>query len=105
MIIVITLLATYIQFSPPKIYDIEVPEVTISTDSTIIARGEYLIYGPAHCFGCHSRKEDSIAMENGEKVVLAGGKYFPTPLGKIYNPNITPDNETGIGNLTDYQIS
>lgn len=105
LFILISLLAVYIQFAPPKTYDIKVPEVTISKDSTVLAKGEYLIYGPAHCFGCHSRKEDSTAMENGAKVVLAGGKYFPTPLGNIYIPNITPDKETGIGNLTNDQIS
>lgn len=97
--------ASFIQFAPIKTYDLPYPEVVISTDSATLARGEYLVYGPAHCYGCHSRKEDSLALANSEKVPFAGGRHFDTPMGKIYIPNITPDMETGIGKLTDGEIA
>ena len=104
--VIILLLAAYIQFAPPKKFNkIAYPEVAISMDSATLARGEYLVNGPAHCIGCHSMKKDSSALARGEKVPMAGGNYFVTPLGKLFIPNITPDPETGIGMLTDGEIA
>lgn len=104
ILFLVVVFVVFVQFAPPKTYNIELPEVTISSDSATIARGEYLIFGPAHCYGCHSMEKDSVAIRNAEKVALGGGKYFDTPLGKIYIPNITPD-ETGIKNISDGQIA
>lgn len=104
LIFLIAVLAAFIQFAPAKEYDIPLPEVKISTDSTTLARGEYLIFGPAHCYGCHAMKKDSIAARNGEKVALGGGNYFDISLGKYYIPNITPD-ETGIKNISNGHIA
>lgn len=81
------------------------PEVAASADSAIIARGKYLVYGPAHCVECHVAKEDSIRLTRGEEVRLSGGTPFNIPIGSIYPPNITSDKETGIGNLSDKQIA
>ena len=94
----------YTVFPSPK-QKIAYPDVTLLSDSLSLARGEYLIFGPAHCVGCHSKKEDEAAVKNGEIVALAGGKFFDTPMGNIYIPNITPDFETGIGNLSNGEIA
>ena len=56
-----------------------------------IRRGEYLAKA-ADCMVCHT-------MPSGE--AFAGGLAFPLPFGTLYSTNITPDNETGIGNYTD----
>jgi mono/diheme cytochrome c family protein len=56
-----------------------------------IRRGEYLAKA-ADCMVCHT-------MPGGE--AFAGGLAFPLPFGTLYSTNITPDNETGIGNYTD----
>ena len=55
--------------------DIPVPNVTISTDPAVVARGEYLVYGPSHCVECHSVLVRGISegFLNGEKVPLRGG--------------------------------
>ena len=106
LLLIVALVASYIQFYPAPTYDIAIPEVSISTDSAVIARGEYLIYGPAHCAGCHCSEEDAEAVLSGKIVPLVGGKYFDVPnFGKFNMSNITPDLETGIGNLSNGEIA
>mgnify|MGYP000371408976 CR=1 FL=1 len=101
----IALLAAFIQFAPLAENDIPYPEVTISNDSAVLARGEYLVFGPAHCVECHRRPEDSVALSQGAKVALAGGALFDLPFAKVYVPNLTPDPETGIGNIENGAIA
>src|SRR5687768_9093468 len=79
-------------------FDAPFPALTAVTDSAMIARGEYLIYGPAHCAVCHGTEESFEKLKTGERPALSGGFEFKVgPLGKVYSPNITSDKETGIG--------
>ena len=56
-----------------------------------IARGRYLtILGD--CAACHTAPSGQL---------FAGGLALQTPFGTLVAPNITPDRETGIGNMTD----
>ena len=55
-----------------------------------ITRGEYLARA-GDCVACHSEP-------NGKP--FAGGRAMPTPFGSLFVPNITPDDETGIGRWT-----
>lgn len=57
------------------------------TTYTEIERGRYLTKA-GDCMACHTVK-------GGQP--YAGGFPVPTPFGKIYSSNITPDRETGIG--------
>lgn len=61
----------------------EVPNAT----TQIIDHGEYLARA-GDCVACHTAP-------GGQP--FAGGRSMPTPFGAIYSPNITPDDETGIG--------
>ncbi len=79
--------------------------IKASTDSTIIARGKYLVYGPAHCASCHTDKGQEAMVDQGQEVPLAGGFEIHLPLCVLRPRNITPDKETGIGNLTDAEIA
>jgi hypothetical protein len=55
-----------------------------------IERGRYLaVLGD--CTGCHTAP-------GGQP--FAGGLALQTPFGKLVAPNITPDQETGIGDMT-----
>ena len=45
-------LAVYVARTWDRTYDAPLPEVRISSDPTVLARGEYLVYGPAHCIEC-----------------------------------------------------
>lgn len=55
-----------------------------------VARGRYLA-AAGDCIGCHQAR-------GGEP--FAGGLAVPTPFGRIWTSNITPDRETGIGTWT-----
>ena len=96
----------YIEASWDKKYDWPAPALKSSTDSTVIARGAYLVNGPAHCVSCHvSGFADMVAADSGKVVALQGGVGFPMgPLGVMYSRNLTPDKTTGIGRYTDEQI-
>ena len=72
-----------------------------SKDSSVIARGKYLAFGPAHCALCHTTVADSLALMRGETVLLSGGRPFVMEIGMEYSSNLTPDVETGIGNVPD----
>jgi len=61
-----------------------------SATTEAITRGEYLARA-GDCVACHSEP-------NGKP--FAGGRAMPTPFGSLFVPNITPDDETGIGRWT-----
>lgn len=88
-----------------KTFSASYPNIHASTDSIVIARGEYLAYGPAHCSGCHSPAANQEKVNKGEKLPLSGGLEFKLPVGSIYSRNITPDDETGIGKWPDSAIA
>ncbi|MHB0777544.1 c-type cytochrome [Halomonas sp. WWR20] len=58
---------------------------------SLIERGEYLTRA-ADCLACHVTEEGKP---------YAGGVAFELPFGTLYSPNITPDEETGIGTWSD----
>ncbi|NII11638.1 cytochrome c [Oleiagrimonas sp. C23AA] len=73
------------------------PEQIKITDPKQLAkvkRGEYLMRA-GDCIACHS-------VAGGKP--LSGGLPMVTPFGTIYTPNITPDDETGIGKWTEKDL-
>ncbi|HZX70633.1 MAG TPA: cytochrome c [Rhodanobacter sp.] len=56
-------------------------------DPVLIARGKYLAT-VGDCAGCHTA-------QGGQR--YAGGRVLATPFGDIPAPNITPDEQTGLG--------
>src|SRR6187402_1498643 len=75
--------------SPGVLPNLQKPKSNPTTE--IINRGEYLARA-GDCVACHTEP-------NGP--VFAGGRAMPTPFGNLYAPNITPDDETGIGMWTE----
>lgn len=59
-----------------------------------VLKGGYLATA-ADCVACHTTPGG---------ILFAGGRAFKTPYGTIYSPNITPDNDTGIGAWTDQEF-
>jgi mono/diheme cytochrome c family protein len=57
-------------------------------------RGAVLFTMAGGC-GCHTPDGGPVG---------AGGRAIPTPFGKFYGTNITPDPETGIGRWSDAEI-
>jgi len=60
-------------------------------DFSQVERGRYLTVA-GDCAGCHTKPGPQD---------FAGGLPIETPFGKVVAPNITPDNETGIGLWSD----
>jgi mono/diheme cytochrome c family protein len=69
-----------------------------------LARGRYLVMGPAHCFQCHSESdhnspgEPPLVGKEGAGSMTVFGRY------RVVMPNLTPDPKTGIGSWTDDQL-
>ncbi len=59
--------------------------------AALVERGHYLVQA-GDCEFCHTRA-------GGQP--FAGGRAVPTPFGKIFSVNITPDNDTGIGQWSE----
>ena len=78
-------LAVYVARTWNRTYDAPLPEVRVSTDPAVLARGEYLIYGPAHCVECHGSSDALEKLTEGVKVPLSGGlRLAMGPLGAVY---------------------
>jgi mono/diheme cytochrome c family protein len=58
-----------------------------SASAELVARGAYLARA-GDCMACHTARGGAS---------YAGGRAILTPFGAIHSPNITPDNDTGIG--------
>lgn len=107
LVAVVAGLTAYVARTWDRTYDVPSPEVHVSTDPAVLAHGEYLVYGPAHCVECHGSSFDGLQkLAEGVKVPMSGGIKFPMgPLGTVYSGNLTPDAETGIGRYSDAQIA
>jgi len=105
VVAIIVVFMTYALLRSQETFDAPFPEITASTDSTLIARGKYLVYGPAHCAYCHAPSNEFKRVEAGEIVPLSGGNIFALPVGNIYVPNITSDKSTGVGSFTDGELA
>lgn len=86
-------------------FDAPYPDITASTDSTIILKGKNLVFGPAHCADCHFKGNADSLLALGGQIPLSGGYAFNMPVATIYSKNITPDSVTGIGRYTDREIA
>lgn len=106
LVIGVIAFSAYVQSAFKKrVFDAPYPEIKASTDSSVIERGRYLAYGPAHCATCHVPMDKTREVENGLQIPLSGGWELELPLGTFRAPNITPDMETGIGKLSDGEIA
>jgi len=68
-----------------------------SMAATNIEKGQY-VSQLANCYSCHTDTEN-------DGIAFAGGRAMETEFGTFYTPNITPDNETGIGRWTDEEFA
>jgi mono/diheme cytochrome c family protein len=78
------------------------PAAAADDTDALVARGTYLVNGPAACANCHTPRAPDFSMMPG--MDFAGGFHLVDPAFDVYTANITPDKETGIGDWTDEQI-
>jgi mono/diheme cytochrome c family protein len=60
---------------------------------TDFKRGQYLAK-VGGCVGCHTEEKQGA-------VPFAGGRALKTPFGTFYGPNITPDQQAGVGRWSE----
>lgn len=106
LVAVLILIFSYISISWNRTYDAPYPDITASSDPEIIARGKHLVYGPSHCASCHVPTNKMFEVDAGLEMPLIGGweEAFPG-FGRFRAPNLTPDKETGIGNISDAALA
>lgn len=76
-IILIGGVVLFVQLNWDKTYAIAYPDLQVSTDSAVIAKGKYLVHDPAHCSNCHvSNVAEMIAADAGENIPLKGAQFF-----------------------------
>lgn len=92
-----------VQVRSRRTLDAPYPALHASKDPAVIERGRYLVEGPAHCGECHGAVDPPAVSRRGRPLV--GGQEFKLPVGTFRVPNITPDPETGIGNVKDEAIA
>jgi mono/diheme cytochrome c family protein len=95
----------YIMSAWNKNFDAPYPEIKSSNDPDVIAHGKYLVFGPSHCATCHVPSDMVMKVEMGMEMPLIGGWEIDIPPGIFRAPNLTPDEETGIGRLSDAEIA
>src|SRR5688572_17705836 len=89
----------HLTFDPPY------PEIKASTDPAVLERGHYLVRVAAPCAACHGDPAQRSAYFQGAETPLSGGFAFDIPPGTFYVPNLTSDNETGLGQISDEAIA
>jgi mono/diheme cytochrome c family protein len=104
LVLLIAVLYTIVELRQHRKFDAPYPVITASTDSIVIAKGKALIFGAAHCAGCHGDPALVEKANMGLEVPLSGGRNFDLPIGSIFAPNLTP-HATGIANKTDAVIA
>jgi len=105
IVIVIVGAAVFVASRQNLTFDPPYPEVTASTDSSVVARGRYIVRDVAPCAACHGDPAQRAEYAAGADVPLSGGYAFDIPPGTIYVRNLTPDGETGLGAVSDGAIA
>ena len=103
--LVIAGFAVYVATRQNLKFDAPYPQVTASADSSVIARGQYVVRVLASCQVCHGDPAQAEANAAGQDVPLSGGFTWHIPPGQFRARNITPDAETGIGGMSDGAVA
>lgn len=104
-VVLVVGLIGFVQLTWDKKFDVPMPDVKASSDSAVIARGRYLAYGPGHCASCHTPMDQLQEVDKGAQIPLSGGWELTIDPGTFRAPNLTPDKETGIGQISDGQLA
>lgn len=99
-------LMVYVHVRGRRRFEAEIPNIHASADPAVIARGEFLVQGPAHCSGCHAAHMGEFrAMRPGQALVPKGGVSWSLPFGEFRSANLTSDRATGLGAWSDGEIA
>lgn len=76
------------------------PASALAAHTANIENGKRL-FTAAGCLSCHLPAKDD---KQADMALPSGGRALTTPAGVFYPPNITPDDQTGIGGWTNIQF-
>ncbi len=99
IVVIVAAAAVFVASRQHLKFDMPYPAVAASTDSSVIARGRYVVRNVAICVGCHGDPKQLDAALAGAEVPLSGGREWNIPPGHFYARNLTPDPETGLGRV------
>lgn len=107
ILLVASLAAVLATACGPKVFPLATTGIVAAKeDAELVARGDYLFNGPAHCSGCHTTTEVGAAIKGGDRPAPSGGHVWKMgPLGTLYAPNITQDAKTGVGSWSDEDLA
>ena len=77
-------------------WNVPMPDVKASSDPAVIARGEYLATGPAHCVECHMDECRGIPALPGEGRTAVDGRRLPVS-ARARSAHSTPGTSRRIG--------
>ena len=83
------------------------PDVKAPSTPEAVERGRYLAHHVLGCAGCHSDIDEERPGDHIVEGTLLSGRVFRVPEdfpGTLVAPNITPDEETGVGKWTDGEL-
>lgn len=75
------------------------PPAALAAVTPDLERGEW-VFNAAGCASCHSAED----AEGDARLVLSGGRRFPSDFGTFIAPNISTDPVHGIGGWTDAEL-
>lgn len=106
LLTLVAALLVFVHVRGRRRFEIAAPDIRASTDPAVIARGEFLAQGPAHCSGCHAAHMGEFrAMRPAQTVVPRGGVHWSLPFGEFRSANLTSDRATGLGDWSDGEIA
>ena len=82
LLFIVVGLVVIILLNQNKKFEAPYPVIKASTDSAVLARGKYLVYGPAHCADCHSKPGTEELVNSGAEVDLPRGRDFALLIGQ-----------------------
>ena len=65
-------LIVFVNLAWDRTFEAPYPDISAIEDSTAIARGKYLAFGPAHCATCHVPVDQIKAVDEGAIIPLSG---------------------------------
>ncbi len=99
LLIALGALVGYGQIAFGRGHERDIYPIVADTSPEGIARGKYLVTSVSSCTGCHAEKIGGPLIGSYEKVALGPVRMT------ISFPNLTPDEETGLGAWSDAEIA
>ena len=100
--------AAFMELRSPRMRAVDASKKVAVTPERV-ARGRYLVEGVAHCMRCHS--DHDWKMHGAPEMAGLSGAGWDVPWrdnkmpGPVFATNLTPDPETGLGNVPDDAIA